>query len=85
MKNIYSKQSYGADNKTSPIVKSASKVTIPDGIYVGRVGGWNLTILSQDQYGKEIPLEFGIKTMNLPVVVLVKEGIANCYDRGLSL
>lgn len=69
----------------NPVVKSKSKVNIPDGIYVGRVGGWNLTILSQDQFGKEIPLEYGIKTMNLPVVVLIENGIANCFDRGFRL
>jgi hypothetical protein len=69
----------------NPVVKSISEVDIPDGIYVGRVGGRNLTILSQDQFGKEIPLEFGVKTMNLLVVVYVKDGIANCFDRGFRL
>ena len=68
-----------------PIVKSKSKVNIPDGIYAGKIGGWKLTILSQDQHGKVIDLEFGIKTMGLIVVVLVKNGIANCFDRGFSI
>lgn len=27
------------------IAKSNSIVQIPDGIYVGKIGGWNLTIL----------------------------------------
>lgn len=66
-------------------VKSKNKVSIPDGIYVGKVGGYTLTILSQDQYGNEIPLELGIKTMNLPVVVLIKDSIAYCYYKGFCL
>lgn len=67
------------------IVKSKNKVNIPDGIYVGKVGGYTLTILSQDQYGKQIDLEFGIKTMGLHVVVIIKDGIAYCYDKGFNL
>ena len=34
------------------VVKSKNKVSIPDSIYVGKVGGYTLTILSQHQYGK---------------------------------
>ena len=67
------------------VVKSKNKVLVPDGIYVGKVGGYTLTILSQDQYGKEIDLELGVKTMNLPVVVLIKDSIAYCYDKGFNL
>jgi hypothetical protein len=67
------------------VVKSKNKVSIPDGIYVGKVGGYTLTILSQDQYGKEIPLELGVKTMSLPVVVLIKDSVAYCYDKGFNL
>jgi hypothetical protein len=40
------------------IVKSKEKVDLPNGIYAGRVGGYNLTILSQDYFGKKIELEF---------------------------
>ena len=63
-----------------PLVKSKEKVDIPDGIYTGKIGGWNLTILSQDYYGRQFGLEHGIKTMDLPVVVLVEDGIAKCFD-----
>jgi hypothetical protein len=68
-----------------PVVKSKEKVSIPDGFYVGRVGGWELTILSKDQYGKEFPLESGIRTQALAVVVHVVDGIAYCFDRGFNL
>lgn len=67
------------------MVKSKGQVDIADGIYVGKVGGWELSILSQDYYGKNIHLEQGIKTMSLPVVVVVKKGIAYCYDRHIPL
>jgi hypothetical protein len=67
------------------IVKSKDKVSIPDGIYSGEVGGWELKILSQDQFGKIIPLEYGIKTMSLAVVVVIKNSIAYCFDRGFNL
>ncbi len=67
------------------VAKSKSKVSIPDGFYVGNVGGWNLTILSQDQFNKKVPLEFGIRTGNLPVVVMIQSGIAYCYDRGFKI
>lgn len=69
----------------NPVVKSKSKVNIPDGVYVGRVGGSTLTILSQDQYGKKIPLEFGIRTMDLAVVVLIDDGISYCFDKGFRM
>ncbi len=65
-------------------VKSKGKTDLPDGIYVGKVGGWELSILSQDYYGRNIPLEYGIKTMSLPVVVVVQSGIAYCYDKHIS-
>jgi len=67
-----------------PIVKSKSIVNIPDGIYAGKISGWTLTILSQDQFNKQIPLEFGVKTMNLIVVVLIKDSIAYCFDKGFK-
>lgn len=68
-----------------PVVKSKSEVDIPDGVYVGKVGGYKLIILSQDQYGKEIVLECGIKTIELFVVVVVKNRIAHCFDRGFRM
>lgn len=67
------------------IVKSKEKVDLPNGIYAGRVGGYNLTILSQDYFGKKIELEFGIKTMGLIVLVVVKDSIAFCYDKSIML
>lgn len=71
--------------KSKPVVKSKNTVNIPDGIYVGVIGGWNLTIESQDYYGEKIPLEYGIKTISLPVVVIIKNSIAHCYDRRIEI
>jgi hypothetical protein len=65
------------------IVKSKEKVDLPNGIYAGRVGGYNLTILSQDYFGKKIVLEFGIKTTGLIVLVVVKDSVAFCYDKSI--
>ncbi len=65
------------------IVKSKEKVNLPNGIYAGKVGGYDLTILSQDYFGKKIELELGIKTMGLIVLVLVRDSIAFCYDKSI--
>lgn len=67
------------------VVKSKSSVAMPNGIYVGVVGGWTVKILSQDYFGQFIELEVGIKTMSLPVVVIIKEGIAYCYADRIAL
>jgi hypothetical protein len=67
------------------VSKSVSKVSLPDGIYCGRVGSSNLTIDSQDYFGMVIEMNQIIKTMNLPVVVLVKENVAYAYDKGFKL
>ena len=69
---------------SKPIVKSKNVVNLPDGLYSGNVGGYGLTIVSQDYFGKKIELEYGIRTMNLAVIVIVKNGFAYCFDHSIS-
>jgi hypothetical protein len=67
----------------NPVVVSKYPVPMPDGIYPGTAGGHRVIILSQDKYhGLEIPLEFGIRTTDLAVTVVVRNGKAYCYDKG---
>jgi hypothetical protein len=67
------------------VSKSVSKVGLPDGIYCGQVGASNLTINSQDYFGIVIEMDRSIRTIALPVVVLVKDKVAYAYDRGFKL
>ncbi len=67
-----------------PLVQSESKVDLPDGFYTGIVGGANARITSQDYYGKTIKLKFGIKTMNLSVLIVIKNGFANLFDNSIK-
>ncbi|WP_291727516.1 hypothetical protein [Bernardetia sp.] len=75
----------GLKELPTPVVKSKGVVSLPDGFYVGNVGGWTLTILSQDYFNTKIDLEFGIRTQSMPVSVVVQNGIAYCYDNAFQL
>jgi hypothetical protein len=67
------------------IGKSKSKVGLPDGIYTGSWGACVVTILSQDHFGKTFTTVNCVKTTNLIVAVIVKNGDANIYDKRISL
>lgn len=76
---------------TNNHIKSKDKVylekekPLPDGIYKGTVGGKYLSIIYSPGLGFRVELDCFVKTTQLPVIVLVKDSIAYCYDTFLGI
>lgn len=55
--------------------KVSQESTLPDGIYVGKWGGYEIEVYySPDKY--ILTTKEGVKGMNISVVVTIKDGIA---------
>lgn len=70
--------------KETPIVRTKNKTTLPDGFYTGTVGGANVKITSQDYYGINIELKYGIKGTNISAIVVVKNGFGYIFTQSIK-
>jgi hypothetical protein len=62
-------------NKVKSIVKKVPKeTTLPDGLYNGTWGGYVIE-LTYDKEIYELATENGVRGINIPVVVEVKDGV----------
>ncbi len=59
------------------------EATLPDGLYSGLWGGYEIKILyNNEEY--VLTTLIGVKGMNYPVIVTVKEGVITFEDKNLS-
>ena len=63
-------------NKVIAITEKVPKVTtIPDGLYIGKWGGYVIEVKSKDK-AFELQTEEGVRGIDINVVVTVKDGVA---------
>ena len=55
--------------------KVPQEVTLPDGIYTGKWGGYSIEVhYNQNTY--ELTTEEGVRGINISVVITIKDGVA---------
>lgn len=57
---------------------SIKKMNIPDGVYDGLWGGWEVEII---EYGLTFRVDAGVRGINIPVIITVNDGMAVCEEK----
>lgn len=63
------------NNKITSITEVTNGVVLPDGIYIGKYGGYVISLTYNDKC-YELKTEEGIRSIAVPVVVIIKSSIA---------